>query len=345
MSRNDVEVVQAALHDAGWSQVARALGVPYRGPRHRECCPMHGGKDENLTLDVHNGRLAWFCASHCGSGDVISMIRQLRGCSFAEALREAADIVGVELDTPDDPEARAQRERERAAYIEAHRERVAVESEPEPEYPPGAEVAALWDGAGAVDQDPAVADYLASRAIDPAGAASRGLLRAVRPGQPLPRWARYRGSQAAARTWAESTHRILVRVWDHLGECRSVRAWRIGDDPTPKRLPPAGYRASGLVLANGTAVELLRGNWGPCRLLVVEGEPDWAVHAVRSSEPVIGILSGSWSAEFAERVPFGSEVVIRTHTDDAGDKYAAKVLGTLRGRCTVRRLQREEMAA
>lgn len=337
--QSDVEFVHAALLAMGWERVAPALGVPYRGPRHREACPMHGGKGENLTLDSHDGRLTWICASHCGAGDVLGMIQAIRGCAFPEALREAADIAGVELaGSETDPERRAARERERAAYLEAARART-VEPRPSPGYPPAEEVERLWAASARTDADPEVAAYLEGRAIQAAAAASRDVLRALRPGQPLPRWARYRGEQDAARTWLESGHRLLVRVWDHAGELRSVRAWRISDDPTPKRLPPAGHRASGLVLANGAAVQVLRGAWGPCRIVISEGEPDFTVWACRTSEPVIGVLSGSWTAELAARIPFGSEVVVRTHTDEAGDKYARQVIESLKGRATVLRLQ------
>lgn len=337
----DVELVHAALLAMGWERVAPALGVPYRGPRHREACPMHGGKGENLTLDSHDGRLTWICASHCGAGDVLGMIQAIRGCGFRDALREAADIGGVVLTDDESDEAKAQRTREREAYAALARQR-----QPEPEveatYPLAAEVEALWSAAVRVDSDPEVAAYLAGRAIPPADVAARDLLRAVAPGARLPRWARYRGDQEASRTWLESGHRLLVRVWDAAGEWRSVRAWRITDDPTPKRLPPAGHLARGLVLASATAVEMLRGHWGPCRIVVAEGEPDWCLWSARTRDPVLGVLSGSWTPELAARIPFGSEVVIRTHCDVAGEKYARAVIDSLRGRATLRRLVDDE---
>ncbi len=342
---SDVELVHAALAARGWGEIAPALGLRYASPRHRQPCPIHGGKSDSLTLDGDGSRLTWICATHCGAGDVLGLIQRLRGCSFPEALREGADLGGVELGRDDDSvEARAERQRERDAYVAAARARQG-EPEPEPEYPPIAEVERLWSEAGPVDADPDVAAYLDGRAIPATSVAARDVLRALRPAQPLPRWARYRGDQERARTWLESGHRILVRVWDHLGDLRSVRAWRIGDDPTPKRLPPSGYRAGGLVLANGAAREVLRGAWGPCRVVIVEGEPDWALWCTRTGVPVIGVLSGSWTAELAARVPFGSEVLVRTHTDPAGDKYARQVIDSLRGRATLRRLRPEESEA
>jgi hypothetical protein len=337
----DAELVHAALAARGWGAVAPSLGLRYVSPRHRQPCPMHGGKGDSLTLDERDGRLTYICATHCGAGDVLAMIQKLRGCGFREALREAADIGGVVLTDDESDEAKAQRTREREAYAALARKR-----QPEPEveaaYPPAPEVEALWSAAVRVDSDPEVAAYLAGRAIPPADVAARDLLRAIPPGARLPRWARYRGDQAASRTWLESGHRLLVRVWDAAGEWRSVRAWRISDDPTPKRLPPAGHLARGLVLASATAVEMLRGHWGPCRIVVVEGEPDAVTWSVRTSDPVLGVLSGSWTPELAARIPFGSEVVVRTHVDTAGEKYARQVIDSLRGRATLRRLTDDE---
>ena len=345
MTSPDVELVHAALVARGWGEIAPALGLRYVSPRHRQPCPIHGGKSDSLTLDSDGSRLTWICATHCGAGDVLGLIQQLRGCAFPEALREAADLAGVELGRNDDSaEAKAQRQRERDAYLAVVRERQPVPTR-EHEYPPIAEVERLWSEAGPVDADADVAAYLDGRAIPARDVASRDVLRALRPGQTLPRWARYRGDQPAARTWLESGHRLVVRVWDADGELRSVRAWRIGDDPTPKRLPPAGYRAGGLVLASATAVEMLRGAWGPCRIVITEGEPDWSLWCTRISEPVIGVLSGSWSSELAARIPFGSEVLVRTHTDPAGEKYARQVIDSLRGLSTLRRLRVDESEA
>jgi hypothetical protein len=333
MSREDVELVHAALLSRGWSQVAAALGVSYRSPRHREKCPIHNGDSENFTLDEHDGRLAYFCASTCGSGDVISLVQKLRGCSFPEALRHAADLGGVELGGDDETgDARAERERARDAYLKSHRDRLAAEPKPERHYAPEAEVEALWRGAGRVDEDAEAAAYLESRAIPAAVAASRDLLRVIRPGQVMPRWASRRGQDEQARTWLETGHRILIRTWDHLGQWRGVRAWRVnGDETTPKRLPPSGCISAGLVWANDAAVTLLRDPY-PTLIVISEGEPDACVHWVRGAYATIGITSGSWTQALSDRIPYGSEVVIRTDNDEAGEKYSRQIQETLRGR-------------
>jgi hypothetical protein len=298
---------------------------------------MHGGKGDSLTLDASADRLTWICATHCGAGDVIGMIQSIRGCSFPDALREAADLAGVDLDDDDSDEAQAERERARAAYLAVH-----AASNPEPPDSPGyvpvAEVEAIWADAAPVTDDREVSAYLESRAMPASTVASHGLLRALRPGQPLPRWARYRGDADRARTWLETGHRILIRTWDHLGQLRGVRAWRVGgDEETPKRLPPAGYSSAGLVWANEIALEMLRTPY-PCTVVVSEGEPDMVVNALRRRCPVIGITSGSWTQALADRIAFGSEVVIRTDRDVAGDKYAAAIRKTLGDRATMWRV-------
>jgi hypothetical protein len=337
MSRDDVAIVQEALMACGWGHVAPALGMRYR-QNERILCPIHNGKDENFSFSS-KGKLTWKCWSTCGSGDVIELIQKLRNVDFREALHDAADIAGVVLEDSGSPEDRERRAQERTKYLESARKRAQIPERERP-YPPQDEVELLWSRTVSITEDHEASEYLAGRGIDPMQVASRpDLLRVIPSAAQLPRWARYRGKLPEPRSWSESGHRLLMRSWDATGELRSVRAWRIRDDEhSPKRLPPAGYRASGLVLANSSALLLLRGEWGQCRVVVVEGEPDHAVWSSRTSEPVIGVLSGSWTKELADRIPYGSEVVIRTHCDVAGDKYAKEVADSLRGRCHLLRL-------
>jgi hypothetical protein len=119
---------------------------------------------------------------------------------------------------------------------------------------------------------------------------------------------------------------------------RSVRAWQVHKVEGPKRLPPAGFKAAGLVLANPPALRWLLEPGPPIALVITEGEPDHlaAVQAT-PSEPVIGIGSGSWTQAFADRVPIGSTVAIQTHHDPAGDRYAAEITKTLAKRARVKR--------
>jgi hypothetical protein len=133
-------------------------------------------------------------------------------------------------------------------------------------------------------------------------------------------------------------------VYDATGEMSSVRAWCVRPSEGPKRLPPAGYRATGLVLACGGAIALLAAGRlpegpSPLRVLVVEGEPDfltWATHfsdADTNAPLVFGVVSGAWTEAIASRIPDGTRVIIRTHHDSVGDGYAEVVRRTLHDRC------------
>jgi hypothetical protein len=158
----------------------------------------------------------------------------------------------------------------------------------------------------------------------------------------LPRWARFGG-----RSWVETGHRLVIPVVDAFGQVRSLRAWRVVDGETPKRLPPAGHRAAGLLLACSMGRGLLAGSVPqgaqPPTVLITEGEPDWLTWVTHFSDAdedapaVLGVLSGSWSSETAARIPDGATVVLRTHHDSAGERYATEIAESLRGRCRLRR--------
>jgi hypothetical protein len=143
----------------------------------------------------------------------------------------------------------------------------------------------------------------------------------------------------------------MVPAFDAEGQMRSVRAWRISEGDTPKRLPPGGHRVSGLVLADAGALAMLQRERAPRRIIVVEGEPNlltWATWLARNGSgaelAVLGLFSGSWTAEIAASVPGGAAVFIRTDHDAAGDTYGAAVNETLGQRCDVRRLRVSEGA-
>lgn len=59
----------------------------------RHCpCPMCGGKDRFRFDD--NGRGTWFC-SHCGAGNGVDLVMQVRDCDFRTAAREIEQAAGV----------------------------------------------------------------------------------------------------------------------------------------------------------------------------------------------------------------------------------------------------------
>lgn len=294
------------------------------------CCPAQPERNPSCSVTVgRDGTLRFRCFGCQATGDVLTLVAAVHGLDirgdFREVLLAAAELAGLtqvvdELNNREPYTPRPLPE--------------LPEPLPERDYPPAAEVAALWAAAGSVLDDPASGGHLVGRKLDARTVASLGLLRALPDGAVLPSWARYRG-----KPWTESGHRMIARVFDAAGACRSVRAWRVEGDAPAKRLPPGGHRADGLVLANNRAQEMLAGVRAAPRVIVVaEGEPDFVTCSiVWPSLSVLGIMSGSWSEEFARRVPLGSEVIVRTHNDQAGEKYADEVIKTVKGRAVVRR--------
>ena len=126
---------------------------------------------------------------------------------------------------------------------------------------------------------------------------------------------------------------------------RSVNARAVRPSPR-KSVAPSGFNRKGLVMANGLArVVLERGalpeGAEPLRVVVAEGEPDYLSWVAQGTgEAVLGVFGDSWSAEIAARIPDGAELVVRTHEDanDAGTRYAQKVLDSLLERIAGRRI-------
>jgi DNA primase len=63
----------------------------------RSCCKIHGGR--NPTSFVMNPETGlWYChTGECGGGDIYTLVRKLKGCSFREAVQEVADISGIDI--------------------------------------------------------------------------------------------------------------------------------------------------------------------------------------------------------------------------------------------------------
>jgi hypothetical protein len=302
-------------------------------------CPAHGDRTPSCSVSTaSDGLVRVKCFNTgCGfAGDALHLVAVVFGLDtrreFKEVLIEAAELAGLH-DVVD--ELREGKPRDTARPMPAP-----PKPKPPAEYPPAREVEALWRDAGPVTDDPECVRHLENRRTDPGAVAQHALARALvlRTGLycPMPRWARKGGSW-----WPEEGYRMIVPVYDADGAMRAVRGWQVilKDPELPKRVPPAGHKHSGLSLANAPAVALLRGERrAPSRVLVVEGEPDFLTWATRKAWlPVFGVLSGSWHAGFAERIPLGSEVIVCTHHDQAGDGYAELVRATVKDRAVVTR--------
>jgi hypothetical protein len=286
-------------------------------------CPVHGEREPSCSITTGpDGTVRVRCFACDFSGDALTLVAHQFGLSlnddFLEVLATAAEIGNHHVLAAEIRDGRPAPNRKPVP---------APEPQPEPEYPPTDEVAELWAACAPANDDPEASALLVSRRIDPDVVTELDLARVIRrEPHPLPRWAAYGG-----RSWVSSGHRLVVRAWSASGALTSVRAWRVTDGDTPKRLPPAGHKAAELVQANREAWLMLTRRACPLRLYVVEGEPDWVCAATTfgRGDAVIGIGSGSWTPTFASRVPFGTRVIVATHADEAGDRYAARVLETL----------------
>lgn len=318
------------LADGHRSIVRHGSGVLVR-------CPWHADRTPSCSVRVGgDGTIAVRCHACGACGDVLSLIAATNGLDvrrdFREVLRIGAEIAG-RWDLLDE---RATSPVPRPKPIPSPR------PEPERDYPPAAEVDAVWSASGRATGDTEARTMLEGRGLDVEHIDALGLARVVPASVSLSPWASFR-----RQPWTATGHRLVLPVVDHHGDVRSLRAWRIVDGESPKRLPPAGYRASGLVLACPFARAMLAGNLEglpmPLRIVVVEGEPDFLTWATRFSDAdesapvVLGVLSGSWTSELASRIPDGARIVIRTHADAAGLRYATQVARTLSGRCSVLR--------
>lgn len=345
--QNFVADVRARL--ASPKSVAEKLGLKIGEARGSYClirCPVHDEKTPSCSLHVRGGTLAVRCWGCGWTGDVLHLVAAVEGLElrsdFKFVLARACDLAGM----PEQADAL----REGKAPPAPRERPPEIQAEPERDYPLPLEVSRFWTTCIPVTEDPEVSALLAGRGINPAAVAAANTARALHPEThytDVPQWAKFRGQAPTARSWTYTGHRLILPVYDSDGGMRSVRAWLVRpEEGVPKRVPPAGYRASHLVVANGPAVAMLRGQERPGRVVVVEGEPDTLARSTLSpSDAVIGVMSGSWHEGFAARVPYGCELIIRTHLDPAGDRYADEIARSVASRARVRRLQRQEQAA
>ncbi len=208
-----------------------------------------------------------------------------------------------------------------------------------PRRPPFRSVADAWMAAKPITSDPRVVAWMESRRLNAARVTDLDLARVIQP--PVPAWARMQG-----QSWDESWPLILP-MFDEGGCIASFHARRCGAEH-PKGVSPTGFQVSGLVLADAGGAGILRNSVRPSgRIWIAEGVPDFLSIACTTApdEATFGIISGSWSAPIADRIPSGSEVVIATHNDRAGDEYADKVIKSLGSRAKLYRWKPKERLA
>lgn len=345
--RADVETVKRALADP--REVCRRLGLdqkakPQSGGGLMILCPVHGDRSPSCSVTRgRDGTLRVKCFACDFAGDVLDLLAAVerldRVRDFPELLRRAAELGHVTLER-EVTRPTAKRAPAKAPPV--------VRPPPRRPYPPADEVGAFWAMCRPVAEDPEVCRWLEGRGLSPAAVGRYDVARALPVTAELPRWASYRGDpekRPKPEPWSVLGYRLIVPLYDASGVIRSVRARAVTPiDDAPKALPPSGYAAKGLVMADPLAAMMLAiGSWpehAERRIVISEGEPDFLTWASRGTGArtlaVLGLAgSGQWAKEIADRIPDGSTVILRTDQDDAGDRYAEQVTATLWGRCTV----------
>lgn len=287
------------------------------------CCPERPGSPHSgsrgsapgADFAINRETSLWHCHA-CGTGgDEFDFVMKMEGCEFARALELLASVYAAEPS-------------QAASWAPTQRVQ-------EPPFPPSGEVRQVWDACEFVYYDVAVSAYLRSRAIESAEVTDRDLARSLPESDKLPRWASH---------WRPA-HRLVVPMYDSSGELVSLRG-RSVDGSHPKAMPARGYRCHGSVMADALGRLLLSGGdvewWTDRSVIICEGEPDFLTVATHYGDSegapaVFGIVSGSWTPEIATRIPSGCLVVIGTHNDDAGERYAKYIRDSIGSRCSFRR--------
>lgn len=321
---HETEDIKRAL--ANPRDVCAALGLIDHAKRNARGlivrCPAHNERTPSCSVTQGpDGTIRVRCFG-CGfSGDVFHLIAAVDGLDphrdFKRVLERAVRLAGIDVGS------------------DSSGPRPMSPPPPERPYPPRDEIVRLWAYSLPVTDDMEAVAYFSARGLDNEALRRADLVRVLR--DDTPPWAVY-----GALPWAHTGHRAIVRMFDARGVFRSVRALKLrsGGADTPKRLPPKGYRASGLVMANLLGVSMLRGTQQRLQVMVCEGEPDFLTIATEPSlagVPLLGMVSGSWTGEIASRIPDGAEALVMTHNDKAGDGYANEVNVTIGHRCTVLR--------
>lgn len=314
----DADEIRGALTNP-WRLVTQ-LGLGRRVVQQRDgvlvCCPAHTDRTPSCSVRLVGAVIRARCFA-CGfKADAIGLVAAALGLptygvGFRATLAAAASLgaTGSSISGP----------LREAARSPVHRT-----------YPSSGEVAAVWCAAMPLAEDIEARAWCEARGLAVASVDNLGLARVVAADAALPQWARFRG-----QAWTSTGHRVVVPTYDELGSVRSLRAIRITGSDTPKRLPPAGHRASGLVLADAGGRQLLAGHLlelpQPLCIVIAEGEPDFLTWATRFSDAnedapvVLGVLAGAWTSEIAARIPSGSRIAVWTHHDPAGERYAAAI--------------------
>jgi hypothetical protein len=294
-------------------------------------------RDRRGAIGVRRDGRGWCCHECQTTGDGLDLI------AWTLCGRRCSELTEQQL-----AEMRTWcRERLHAGAEPAPQRAVREEPAAPPSYPPNAEITSLHDRCLRVDEVPEVGNCLQSRSIDPGKVADLDLARALPATAELPAWASRWDLDLKRRVnWIESGHRLIVPLFDERGLMRSLLARCIRPHEV-KSLAPSSYERRGLLMADGLARQILthaaRPDWWPehreLRIIVGEGEPDHLTLASGWSEAdecapaTLSVVAGGWTAEFTRRIPNRADVVVvvATHSDAAGDRYADAIIQSFAG--------------
>lgn len=284
------------------------------GREHVGLCPIHD--ERTPSFYVNEEKQVWNCHGCKAGGDLFDFVMQSQGVDFKQAM----ELLG----------ARAGINRQRI-YTAPIRRPPPIKTDPV--RPPKAEVDRLWESSRPVSESPEAIAWCSLRGLDWTILADRDELARVIPDTGLPEWAAM-GNQS----WHESGHRMIVPMYDASGCLLSLHGRYTGAQPTDKKaLFARGFSPADLVMADGWGRLMLTGELRPRLVWICEGVPDFLTVSLYYGDAcedvaVLGVVSGSWTAEIAARVPDGARVVIATDNDTAGEGYRNEIMATFSGR-------------
>jgi hypothetical protein len=196
--------------------------------------------------------------------------------------------------------------------------------------PPIEQVQEIWHKSTPVYDCDELVPLLEERGLDPGELTERDLCRRIKRGH-LPLWA-----SVAMRPWNESGHICLFPFFDHQGQLESLHARRISKTAErPKGISPLSHEVAGLAFMDPLGRALFAGDGDNItKLIVAEGAPDYLTASLNFgdenvSTAVIGVISGSWTNASAVQIPLSLEVIIATHTDQAGERFCRTIAESL----------------
>lgn len=312
MRRNLFEEIRGA----GVAVVAKQLGLTvldYPNPGSITPCPgchaeKRGSDDRRGPIGLTREGIGWACHRCRASGDALSLAAVAITGNHrpnSEGWREIRNkFLGSDLPT---------------FVVKPHIYK----------RPPKGEVLDIWHKSSPVYDSDELVPLLEERDLDPGELTERDLCRRIKRGH-LPRWA-----QRGLKPWNEDGYLCLFPLYDHQGQLTSLHPRRMSREAArPKGASPLGFEVGGLAFLDFLGRALLDGSSEITRLIIAEGAPDYLTASLTFGElntetAVMGVISGSWTPSMASQVPTPVEVIIATHEDQAGERFARAIAETL----------------